>query len=152
MSEKIILVEDTDVRILNGVNNKNIDFIKEYFPKVKLITRGNTYKIIGTKKDTDYFSEKFECIINYIKNNSIDQNQMVNIFNNKKNVDNKEVILHAKNGKKIYARTLNQLKIVNEIVNNDIVFSNGPAGTGKTYTAVALAVNYLKNKKVKRLF
>ena len=50
MSEKIILVEDTDVRILNGVNNKNIDFIKEYFPKVKLITRGNTYKIIGTKK------------------------------------------------------------------------------------------------------
>ena len=87
MSEKIILVEDTDVRILNGVNNKNIDFIKVHFPKVKLITRGNTYKIIGTKKDTDYFSEKFECIIDYIKkNNTIDQNQMINIFNNKKNV------------------------------------------------------------------
>ena len=83
MSEKIILVEDTDVRILNGVNNKNIDFIKEYFPKVKLITRGNTYNN-WYKKDTDYFSEKFECIINYIKNNSIDQNQMVNIFNNKR--------------------------------------------------------------------
>ena len=55
MSEKIILVEDTDVRILNGVNNKNIDFIKDHFPKVKLITRGNIYKIIGAKKDTDYF-------------------------------------------------------------------------------------------------
>ena len=133
MSEKIILVEDTDVRILNGVNNKNIDFIKDHFPKVKLITRGNSYKIIGTKKDTDYFSEKFECIIDYIKkNNTIDQNQMINIFNNKKNVDNKEVILHAKNGRKIYARTLNQLKIVKEIELNDIVFSNGPAGTGKT--------------------
>ena len=66
MSEKIILVEDTDVRILNGVNNKNIDFIR-LFSKVKLITRGNIYKIIGAKKDTDYFSEKFECIIDYIK-------------------------------------------------------------------------------------
>lgn len=152
MSEKIILVEDTDVRILNGVNNKNIDFIKDHFPKVKLITRGNTYKIIGTKKDTDYFSEKFECIIDYIKkNNTIDQNQMINIFNNKKNVDNKEVILHAKNGRKIYARTLNQLEIVKEIELNDIVFSNGPAGTGKTYTAVAIAVNFLKNKKVKKI-
>ena len=152
MSEKIILVEDTDVRILNGVNNKNIDFIKDHFPKVKLITRGNSYKIIGTKKDTDYFSDKFECIIDYIKkNNTIDQNQMINIFNNKKNVDNKEVILHAKNGRKIYARTLNQLKIVKEIELNDIVFSNGPAGTGKTYTAVAIAVNFLKNKKVKKI-
>ena len=76
---------------------------------------------------------------------------MINIFNNKKNVDNKEVILHAKNGRKIYARTLNQLKIVKEIENNDILFSNGPAGTGKTYTAVAIAVNYLKNKKIKKI-
>ena len=75
----------------------------------------------------------------------------MNIFNNKKNVDNKEVILHAKNGRKIYARTLNQLKIVKEIDKNDIVFSNGPAGTGKTYTAVAIAVNFLKNKKVKKI-
>jgi len=73
---------------------------------------------------------------------------MINIFNNKKNVDNKEVILHAKNGRKIYARTLNQLKIVKEIELNDIVFSNGPAGTGKTYTAVAIAVNFLKNKSL----
>ena len=152
MSEKIILVEDADVRILNGVNNKNIDFIKDTFPNIKLITRGNSYKIIGDKKNTDFFLEKFECIINFIKkNNTIDQNQITNIFNNKKNLNHRQVILHAKNGKKIYARTLNQLEIVKEIENNDILFSNGPAGTGKTYTAVAIAVNYLKNKKIKKI-
>ena len=63
MSEKIILVEDTDVRILNGVNNKNIDFIKEYFPKVKLITRGNTYKIIGTKKTQIIFLKNLNVLL-----------------------------------------------------------------------------------------
>ena len=63
MSEKIILVEDTDVRILNGVNNKNIDFIKEYFPKVKLITRGNTYKIIGTKRTQIIFLKNLNVLL-----------------------------------------------------------------------------------------
>ena len=97
MSEKIILVEDADIRILNGINNKNIDFIKDCFPKIKLITRGNAYKIIGNKEDTDYFAKKFESIITFVKkNNNVDQNHIANILNDKKNIDEKHVILHTK--------------------------------------------------------
>jgi phosphate starvation-inducible PhoH-like protein len=154
MTEKLITIKDTDINKILGSNNAKFNKIKTYFPQVKLISRGDQVKIIGSKKEISLFELKFNMFISHInKFNSLTYNQIERIIEGDQDVINYDgdAILHGKNGKVIKARTYNQRKMVSEIDNNDVVFAIGPAGTGKTYTSVALAVKYLKEKKVKRI-
>lgn len=155
MTEKLITIKDTDINKILGSNNAKFNKIKTYFPQVKLISRGDQVKIIGSKKEISLFELKFNMFISHInKFNSLTYNQIERIIEGDQDVinyDGDATILHGKNGKVIKARTYNQRKMVSEIDNNDVVFAIGPAGTGKTYTSVALAVKYLKEKKVKRI-
>ena len=154
MTEKLITIKDTDINKILGSNNAKFNKIKTYFPQVKLISRGDQVKIIGSKKEISLFELKFNMFISHInKFNSLTYNQIERIIEGDQDVINYDgdAILHGKNGKVIKARTYNQRKMVSEIDNNDVVFAIGPAGTGKTYTSVAIAVKYLKEKKVKRI-
>ena len=154
MTEKLITIKDSDINKILGSNNAKFNKIKTYFPQVKLISRGDQVKIIGSKKEISLFELKFNMFISHInKFNSLTYNQIERIIEGDQDVINYDgdAILHGKNGKVIKARTYNQRKMVSEIDNNDVVFAIGPAGTGKTYTSVALAVKYLKEKKVKRI-
>jgi phosphate starvation-inducible PhoH-like protein len=154
MTEKLITIKDTDINKILGSNNAKFNKIKTYFPQVKLISRGDQVKIIGSKREISLFELKFNMFISHInKFNSLTYNQIERIIEGDQDVINYDgdAILHGKNGKVIKARTYNQRKMVSEIDNNDVVFAIGPAGTGKTYTSVALAVKYLKEKKVKRI-
>jgi phosphate starvation-inducible PhoH-like protein len=154
MTEKLITIKDTDINKILGSNNAKFNKIKTYFPQVKLISRGDQVKIIGSKKEISLFELKFNMFISHInKFNSLTYNQIERIIEGDQDVIDydSDAILHGKNGKVIKARTYNQRKMVSEIDHNDVVFAIGPAGTGKTYTSVALAVKYLKEKKVKRI-
>ena len=154
MTEKLITIKDTDINKILGSNNAKFNKIKTYFPQVKLISRGDQVKIIGSKKEISLFELKFNMFISHInKFNSLTYNQIERIIEGDQDVIDydSDTILQGKNGKVIKARTYNQRKMISEIDNNDVVFAIGPAGTGKTYTSVALAVKYLKEKKVKRI-
>ena len=154
MSEKLITIKDTDINKILGSNNSKFNKIKRFFPQIKLISRGDTIKVVGSLKEISHFESKFNLFIDHLdKFNSLTINQIERIIDGKENILNGEsdVILHGKNGNLIKAKTFNQRKMVAEIDKNDVVFAIGPAGTGKTYTSVALAVKYLKEKKVKRI-
>jgi len=161
--EKLITVENVNPQFLFGVNNKNIDFIKSRFPKLKIIARGNELKLIGDEDEIISFSKKFDLLMSYASRKmEIDDQIMENIFEgkmsditepevNKPSENTNNIILYGNNAKVIKARTPNQQVLVDEIQRSDIIFAIGPAGTGKTYTAVALAVKALRNKEVKRI-
>ncbi len=154
MSEKVIKIDKTDLIGIYGTNNEKLDFIRSFFPEIKLISRGVSIKIIGSDSKINSFTKKFNIMINhYEKYNSLTKRQIERIISEKnyKLNEKDDVIFHSFNGKVIKARTFNQYKIVKEIINNDMLFLIGPAGTGKTYTAVALAVKALKLKQVKRI-
>ena len=154
MSEKLITLANADINNLFGTNNKKFNAIKTYFPQVKLITRGDKLKVIGSSDQILFFENKFNIFIEHLnKFNSLTISQIERIIDGDENVMKEEddIIIHGQHGKLIKAQTFNQRRMVSEIQNNDILFAIGPAGTGKTYTSVALAVKYLKNKKVKRI-
>ena len=162
MAEKIVLIENFDPQELHGVNNTTLNKIKLIFPKLKIIARGNEIKTIGEAQEVDDFVAKIEVLIQYIERgkglsesvlNEILGNQEAGESGNSNHTfaNDAHTILHGVNGKPIKARTANQIKLVHEIYKNDIVFALGPAGTGKTYTAVAVAVKALKNKEIKRI-
>ena len=154
MSEKLITLANADINNLFGTNNKKFNAIKTYFPQVKLITRGDKLKVIGSFDQILFFENKFNVFIEHLnKFNSLTISQIERIIDGDENVMKEEddIIIHGQHGKLIKAKTFNQRRMVSEIQNNDILFAIGPAGTGKTYTSVALAVKYLKNKKVKRI-
>ena len=154
MSEKLITIKDADINKILGSNNSKFNKIKRFFPQIKLISRGDKIKVVGSLKEISHFESKFNLFIDHLnKFNSLTINQIERIIDGKENILNGEndVILHGKNGKLIKAKTFNQRKMLTEIDKNDVVFAIGPAGTGKTYTSVALAVKYLKEKKVKRI-
>tara|TARA_B100000161_G_scaffold262745_1_gene233034 strand:+ start:39 stop:968 length:930 start_codon:yes stop_codon:yes gene_type:complete len=155
MSEKIIDLKKIDLLILFGANNRKLYKIRQFFPDLKLISRGNTLKIIGNKNKILLFEKKFQSFINHINHYNrltLSQIERIILEDESKIMENKnDVILHGSDGRLIVARTANQRKMVNDIVNNDMVFAMGPAGTGKTYTAVALSVNALKTRQVKRI-
>ncbi len=162
MAEKIVLIENFDPQELHGVNNTILNKIKLIFPKLKIIARGNEIKAIGEAQEVDDFVTKIEVLIQYIERgkglsesvlNEILGNQEAGESGNSNHTfaNDAHTILHGVNGKPIKARTANQIKLVHEIDKNDIVFALGPAGTGKTYTAVAVAVKALKNKEIKRI-
>ena len=154
MSEKLITIKDADINKILGSNNSKFNKIKRFFPQIKLISRGDKIKVVGSLKEISHFESKFNLFIDHLdKFNSLTINQIERIIDGKENILNGEndFILHGKNGKLIKAKTFNQRKMLAEIDKNDVVFAIGPAGTGKTYTSVALAVKYLKEKKVKRI-
>ena len=154
MSEKLITLKETDINKILGSNNIKFDKIKKFFPHLKLISRGDKIKVVGSKEDISKFELKFNLFIDHLnKYNSLTLNQIERIIEGKENILNGDakIIVHGKNGNLIKAKTFNQRNMVDAIEKNDVVFAIGPAGTGKTYTSVALAVKYLKEKKVKRI-
>jgi len=157
LQEKIIEIKGINPVELFGVNNANLKHIKSFFPKLKVVARGNVLTIAGEEEVMDEFERKFELIIqHYHKYNAVTENNIDNLMmeDGSKMIsldDGSETIVHGNGGTKIKARTLNQKKLVQAIKTNDMVFAVGPAGTGKTYTAVAMAVRALKAKEVKRI-
>lgn len=155
MNEKIIDLEKIDLVVLFGSNNRKLYKIREFFPDLKLIARGNTLKVLGNEDQILFFEKKFQSFIDHINHyNRLTLSQIERLImeDESKVMENKnDVILHGSEGKLIKARTVNQRKMVGDISKNDMMFALGPAGTGKTYTAVALAVKALKSKQVKRI-
>lgn len=157
MQEKKIEIKGINPVELFGVNNANLKHIKSFFPKLKVVARGNILTIAGEEEIMDEFERKFNLIIlHFLKYNHVTENNIDNLMMEEGSKmisvdDGSETIVHGNQGVKIKARTLNQKKLVQAVNENDMVFAVGPAGTGKTYTAVALAVRALKAKEVKRI-
>ncbi len=159
MAEKTIALENIDPVSLWGINNKNYDIIKKYFPKIKLIARGHKLKVVGEQERVDEFEAKIHQIITFIKKyNVLEANDIEHILRNEEYVpelmeksEEKEIIVYGTNGRPIKARTINQRKLQEQSANYDLIFAIGPAGTGKTYTAIALAVQALKAREVRKI-
>src|SRR5574344_112201 len=158
--EKIILVAQNHAVGIYGKNNRNIDLLRNIYPKLKITARGNELKIVGSDSEVLSFESRFQLVsAHYEHFESLTETDILNITaqdddsfyrldNDKMNGD---VILHGREGRIIKAITPNQKRLVTSAANNDMVFAIGPAGTGKTYTAVALAVRALKNKQIRRI-
>ena len=154
MNEKLISLNNIDVVKLFGSNNSKFNRIKTLFPQLQLISRGNQLKIQGNQDKINDFELKFQVFCAHLeKFNSLTVSQIERIVDGGEDVMEfqDDVILHGKSGKLIKAKSLNQRKMLASIDENDILFAIGPAGTGKTYTSVALAVKYLKERRVKRI-
>ena len=164
MNELNITLEQVNPAMLWGAQNEHFEMLKKRFPKLKLVARGNEVKVLGDAKELDVFSGYFEVIMAHAeKFNHITSQELENMLGmppekQQQSADDKpphpgnsEPIVFGPNGIVVKARTANQRRMVDSIVKNDILFAIGPAGTGKTYTAVALAVRALRNREVKRI-
>ena len=157
MEEKVIKIENIDPKDFFGPQNKNIKVLKNNFPNLKIVARGSQIKAYGKSEDLSELEIRINKIINYfLKYNIISDNEIETLLTKsdtelETSAESHKPILHGVNGRIIKARTLNQRKIIDSVTNNDMVFAIGPAGTGKTYTGIALAVKALKNKNVKRI-
>ena len=155
MTEKIFLIENADPVIFYGLNNSNIATLKNLFPKIKIIARGDVVKCIGEEKEINQFGVAFKEIeAHCAKFNLLDEATLIDYVKGKTDVAQKaenNLIIYGVNGKPITARTPNQKRLVKEFETNDLLFAIGPAGSGKTYTAIALAVKALKNKSVRKI-
>lgn len=159
MNQRIIELTQVSPQVFFGENNNNIDLLKNYFPKLKIVARGNQIMAFGDKELLDEFEHRIELlIVHFSKYNQLDTNSLERILT----TDNFEItepgqskisdiIIHGVGGKIIRPQTPNQRKLVELMQKNDMVFAIGPAGTGKTYTGVALAVKALKERQVKRI-
>lgn len=154
MIEKHIVLEDIDPVIFYGVNNANIQMIKALFPKLRIVARGDVIKVMGDEEEMCAFEEAVIAMQRHCaKYNSLNEESILDIIKgNKPNVEKTDdVIVYSVTGKPISPRSANQLKLVKEFDKNDMIFAIGPAGSGKTYTAIALAVRALKNKEIKKI-
>lgn len=156
MQEKIIEITGIDPVIIFGVNDQKLKVIKRYFPKLKIVSRGSKVKVMGEPEVIDQFEKKFELLMRHINRyNQLTENNIENLMLQDEQSlpfkDHGETIVHGNAGLAIKARTANQRKLVKSSTENDMVFAIGPAGTGKTYTSVALAVRALKDKEVRRI-
>ena len=154
MIEKVLVLNSVNPLDIYGVNNKKLEFISKFFPKLKIISRGSELKVFGEEEIIEQFEKKFDLIQKHfskyqrLTNSNIERIMLEgeSIFDG----DN-DVLVHGAFGKIIKPRTSNQRKMVDSSEKNDLLFAVGPAGTGKTYTAVAIAVKALKNKEVKKI-
>lgn len=154
MIEQIIILENADAVVFFGVNNANLQLLKTLFPKLRIVARGNLIKVIGNAEEIPLFEEKLNELEKFcVEHNALTEENIIDIVKgHAPNVcvqDN--LIIYGMSGKPILARNENQQKLVQAFRKNDMVFALGPAGTGKTYIAIALAVKALKNKEVKRI-
>ena len=163
MNELKLTLEITDQVQFWGANNEHYELVKAAFPKLKIVARGNDVKALGDEAELKLFEQKFEQLVAHLeKYRKLSSNDVDTILGSKKTiatadetptaaVNSGEVIVFGNHGLMIKARTANQRRMVDSIGKNDVLFAIGPAGTGKTYTAVALAVRALKNKEIKRI-
>src|SRR5690606_29680677 len=160
MNEKIITLDSVEPVEIYGVNDVKLNVIKKYFPKLKLVARGYSLKILGESKEIERFEKKLEQLVEHYHKTGVLTDTVIerllgqtgdNLLSAKDESINSNIILFGNNGLVIKAKTENQRKMVANVSKNDMLFAIGPAGTGKTYTAVALAVKALKNKEVKRI-
>ena len=154
MIERIYILESVDPVIFYGVNNVNMQLIKTLFPKLRIVARGNVMKVIGDEDESELFLKKIREVEKYCEEfNSLSENVILDIIKGKAPVITKQenLIIHGMNGKPIVARTENQQRLVKAFEENDLVFATGPAGTGKTFVAIALAVKALKNKEIRKI-
>ena len=158
MNELIIELEEITPKEFFGAQNANIELLKKYFPKLKIVARGNKIKAYGDEEMLEEFDRRLTMLMMHFgKYNKIDENSIERVLTSRTSDDfvtsdaSGEVLVHGVSGRLIKAQTANQRKLVESMRKNDMVFAIGPAGTGKTYTGVALAVQALKNKEVKRI-
>ena len=154
MIERIYILESVDPVIFYGVNNSNMQWIKTLFPKLRIVARGNVMKVIGDEDESELFLKKIREVEKYCEEfNSLSEDVILDIIKGKGPtvVKQENLIIHGMNGKPITARTENQQLLVKAFENNDLVFATGPAGSGKTFVAIALAVKALKNKEVRKI-
>ena len=160
MTETIINLETVNPIEFFGVNNGKLDLLKKKFPLLKILSRGTQIKLSGAPEQVETAKEKIELIVQYLERNGhLSENYFEQILggDDAETVDHfidrnpNDILVFGPNGKTVRARTANQKKLVTMVEKNDIVFAIGPAGTGKTYTAVAMAVRALKNKVVKKI-
>lgn len=155
ITERIYVLEDVDVQASLGVNNSNLMLLRTLFPKLRLVAHHNVLKIMGDSRETDRFLEVLEPMVAYCREyNLLPEDVILRIAQGAKlPADDvpKHLILHGTGGKSIIARGDNQQKLVEAFEANDLVFAIGPAGTGKTFVAISLAVRALKSKQVRRI-
>ena len=158
MTEKLIVLEGVDPAEFYGLYDVNLEKIKTKFPKLKVIARGSTLKIMGEESEINRFDRKLTELIEYYTRYGHISPQIIDqIYDGglpdvaPSNSDNQQIIVYGNNGLIVRARTVNQIRLLEAYAKNDLIFVTGPAGSGKTYTAIALAVRALKNKEVKRI-
>ncbi len=158
MTEIIIFLDDIDPVVFFGTNNTLLDKIRSFFPKIKIVARGNEIKCIGEEGEITLFAEKFNDLVEYYqKYNRLDEQDIEKYFFDTKhmktasNGDFEQIIIFGTSGKPVRARTVNQLVLVHDYKTYDLIIADGPAGTGKTYTSIALAVRALKEREVKKI-
>ena len=158
MSEKIIYLEGIELVDFWGANNVNFNIIKNHYPKIKLVARGTELKIIGETSLIEDFENKLLALIAYYnKHNQLNEDSIKDILSSEEDEikrdspDSNDIILYGNTGKPIKAKSPNQKKLVSAYYDYDLLFAIGPAGSGKTYTAIVLAVRALKNREVKRI-
>jgi len=160
LTEKSFLLESYSPLEIYGVNDRNLELLREQFPKLKIVARGESIRVMGEEQDIDAFAQVFSSMLLYYDNfGRLQESDILKLTGNGTASEivssfreaNADVLVHGRNGMMIRARTPNQQLMVESIAENDMIFAIGPAGTGKTYTAVALAVRALKNKEVRRI-
>jgi phosphate starvation-inducible PhoH-like protein len=156
--DKQIILEGIDPLEFFGVNNSKIDLITSFFPKIKIVARGNSLLIQGEDSEISLFEKKFAVILDhYVQFNILTSDIIREILASgisameENGLTDTDIIVFGNNGKPVRARTPNQRVLLDESAKNDLIFAIGPAGTGKTYTAIALAVKALKNKEIKKI-
>lgn len=158
MNEIVLQLSEINPREFFGQGNANIQLLKTYFPKLKIVARGTQIKAYGKEKELAEFEERVQMLVDHFKKfNKLDENAIERVLGSRKKEDyatpkkSGEVLVHGVKGRMVRAETSNQRKLVHLSRKYDMVFAVGPAGTGKTYTGVALAVKALKEKRVKRI-
>jgi len=154
MIEQVIVLNNIDPVIFFGTNNSNLQLIKTLFPKLKIVARGNVIKVMGNADEIPAFEERVRELEQFCADrNSLTEDNIISIIKGKTPnvVKQDNLIIFGMNGKPILARNDNQQKLVDAFQKNDMIFALGPAGSGKTYVAIALAVKALKNKEVKKI-
>ncbi|MBO5444400.1 MAG: PhoH family protein [Muribaculaceae bacterium] len=154
MNERTVIIDQIDPQTFYGVNNNNISLIRNLFPKLRIAARGNVIKVIGEENETLDFERKIGEIEDYaVKYNKLSEDVIIDIVRGDapKAIDAEGVIIFGQNGRPISPRNANQAKMVKSFTENDLTFALGPAGTGKTYIAIALAVAALKNRQCRRI-
>ena len=154
MIERIVIIDQADPVSFYGVNNANMQLLRNLFPKLRITARGSLIRVMGDENETAEFEKKVKQLEAYCaRYNKLNEEVILDILKGEQPSQMKadDVIIYGVNGKPISARTPNQQKLVDTFLHNDLTFALGPAGTGKTYVAIALAVRALKNREVKKI-
>jgi phosphate starvation-inducible protein PhoH and related proteins len=158
MTEILIFLEDIDPVVFFGANNSLLDKIRSFFPKIKIMARGNEIRCMGEEGEITLFAEKFNELVEYYqKYHRIDEEDIEKYFFDADHMKTasegafENVIVFGTSGKPVRARTINQVQLIDDYKSNDLIIAEGPAGTGKTYTSIALAVRALREREVKKI-